>query len=36
MKQQRDTLKQYRLKVENLLEEEREVAKRLLRQNQKE
>lgn len=36
MKQQRDTLKQYRQRVENVLEKERELAKKLLSENKRE
>lgn len=36
MKQQRDTLKRYQQRVENLLEKERELAKKLLFENKKE
>lgn len=36
MKQQRDTLKRYQLRVEKLLENERELAKRLLAENKRE
>lgn len=36
MKQQRDTLKQYQQRFEKILDEEREVAKKLLSENKKE
>ncbi|VVC31982.1 Snf7 family [Cinara cedri] len=36
MKQQRDTLKRYQQRVENLLEKERELAKKLLSENKRE